>query len=97
MATTAASTVAAEVPATTLSTSVRGRRRHISRDRILSILLIVPSAVAIGTFVYGFIGWTALAALTNWNNIARFSVCIPERPCVFPDAADALEKPDDRT
>jgi glucose/mannose transport system permease protein len=84
VATTAATTQAG-VPATTLTTSVRGRRRRVSRDRILSILLIVPSTIAIGTFVYGFIGWTAMAALTNWNNIARFSVCVPNGPCLFPD------------
>jgi glucose/mannose transport system permease protein len=23
--------------------------------------------------------------LTNWNNIARFTVCVPNGPCVFPD------------
>ncbi len=80
-----AATAEAAAPATALKTSARGRRRGLSRDRVLSIALIVPSAVAIATFVYGFIGWTALASLTNWNNIARFTVCVPQGPCVFPD------------
>ena len=72
-------------PATTLQVSVRGRRRRVTRDRIISILLIVPSAVAIGVFVYGFIGWTVWAALTNWNNLAPFTqVCIPGGACLFP-------------
>jgi glucose/mannose transport system permease protein len=57
----------------------------VTRDRVLSILLIVPSALAVGMFVYGFIGWTALASLTNWNNIARFTVCVANGPCVFPN------------
>jgi glucose/mannose transport system permease protein len=72
-------------PAATLHASVRGRRRRVTRDRAVSILLIVPSAVAIGVFVYGFIGWTVWAALTNWSNIAPFSqVCIPGGACLFP-------------
>jgi glucose/mannose transport system permease protein len=78
-----ASTASAAAPATTLAQSVRGRRR-LTRDRIVSILLIVPSAVAIAMFVYGFIGWTAWASLTNWNNITPFTVCIPQGPCLFP-------------
>ncbi|HEX8967326.1 MAG TPA: sugar ABC transporter permease [Chloroflexota bacterium] len=56
----------------------------MTRDRVLSVLLIVPSALAIAVFVYGFIAWTAWASLTNWNNIAAFSVCIPNGPCLFP-------------
>ena len=61
------------------------RRRRLTRDRVFSILLIVPSALAIATFVYGFIAWTAWASLTDWNNIARFSVCVPGGACIFPD------------
>jgi glucose/mannose transport system permease protein len=72
-------------PAATLHVSVRGRRRRVTRDRVFSILLIVPSAAAIGVFVYGFIGWTIWAALTNWNNIAPFTeACVPGGVCLFP-------------
>lgn len=46
----------------------RGRAR-ISRDRILSLALITPSIVAIGVFVYGFIGWTGIASLVRWNGV----------------------------
>src|SRR5215218_2824799 len=44
----------------------------MTRDRTLSILLIAPSALAIGLFVYGFIGWTAYVSLTDWNDIVAF-------------------------
>jgi glucose/mannose transport system permease protein len=76
------------VPATAVRHDARGRRRWITTDRVLSILLIVPSVVAIGVFVYGFIGWTAWAALTDWNNIAPFTqACLPGGgPCLFPHA-----------
>ncbi len=43
--------------------------RRLTRDRILSIALITPSAVAILIFVYGFIGFTAFASLTQWDTL----------------------------
>jgi glucose/mannose transport system permease protein len=44
----------------------------MTRDRTLAVLLIVPSALAIGLFVYGFIAWTAYVSLTDWNDIVPF-------------------------
>ena len=41
--------------------------RRLTRDRILSIALITPSALALLVFVYGFIGLTAFASLTKWD------------------------------
>ncbi len=41
-----------------------------SADRVLSLLLIAPSVLAIAVFVYGFIGFTAFASLTKWDNLA---------------------------
>ena len=38
-------------------------------DRITSILLILPSAIAIAIFVYGFIGFTGFVSLTKWNKL----------------------------
>jgi glucose/mannose transport system permease protein len=49
----------------------------MSRDRTLSVLLIVPSALAIGLFVYGFIAWTAYVSLTDWNDIVAFRGPLP--------------------
>lgn len=38
-------------------------------ERITPILLILPSAIAIAVFVYGFIGFTGFASLTKWNKL----------------------------
>jgi glucose/mannose transport system permease protein len=43
--------------------------RHLSWERAVAILLILPSTIAIAIFVYGFIGWTAFASLTRWNQM----------------------------
>jgi glucose/mannose transport system permease protein len=53
--------------------SVRTRREVVHKrpwtiDRVAPILMIMPSVVAIGIFVYGFIGWTGFVSLTNWRN-----------------------------
>ena len=48
----------------------RGRRRVPGADRVISLLLIAPSLIAIAVFVYGFIGFTAFASLTKWDNLA---------------------------
>ncbi|MCX6027883.1 MAG: sugar ABC transporter permease [Chloroflexi bacterium] len=40
---------------------------QVKRDRLLSILLISPSVLAIAVFVYGFIGFTAYSSLTKWD------------------------------
>ncbi|WP_229704029.1 carbohydrate ABC transporter permease [Caldalkalibacillus thermarum] len=37
----------------------------------MPVLFILPSVVAIGIFVYGFIGWTGYVSLTNWNSIVK--------------------------
>lgn len=41
---------------------------RIRRDRALSALILLPSVVAVGVFVYGFIGWTIYVAMSNWNS-----------------------------
>jgi len=43
--------------------------RHYKKFRILSILLILPSALAIFVFVYGFIAFTLLASFINWKKL----------------------------
>ena len=47
-----------------------GRRRFPHADRVISLLLIAPSLIAIAVFVYGFIGFTAFASFTKWDNLA---------------------------
>src|SRR5581483_8438998 len=46
------------------------RKRWLSRhnwERVVSVLLLLPSILALGLFVYTFIGWTAYISLTAWN------------------------------
>ncbi|HAL61607.1 MAG TPA: sugar ABC transporter permease [Chloroflexi bacterium] len=38
-------------------------------ERITPFLLILPSAIAIAIFVYGFIGFTGFVSLTKWNKL----------------------------
>ena len=35
----------------------------------LAVALIVPSVLAVGVFVYGFIGWSALVSVSKWNTV----------------------------
>ncbi len=46
-----------------------GRWRFPNPDRVTSLLLIAPSLIAIAVFVYGFIGFTAFASLTKWDDL----------------------------
>jgi glucose/mannose transport system permease protein len=47
----------------------RRRRRRISRDQVLSVLLVSPSILAIAVFVYGFIGWSLRVSLSAWSGM----------------------------
>ena len=40
----------------------------IDRDRVIAFLMLLPSLVLVGVFVYGFIGQTGWASLTDWGN-----------------------------
>ncbi|WP_425352567.1 carbohydrate ABC transporter permease [Alteribacter populi] len=41
----------------------------MSSDKVLPFLFILPSIIAIGIFVYGFISWTGYVSFTNWNTL----------------------------
>lgn len=43
--------------------------RRITWERIVAILLISPSALAIAVFVYGFIAFTGFSSLTKWDSL----------------------------
>lgn len=43
--------------------------RRLDWERIAPILLILPSAIAIAIFVYGFIGFTSFVSLTKWDKL----------------------------
>jgi glucose/mannose transport system permease protein len=42
---------------------------RFTRDRVIAIVMIAPSLIAVGVFVYGFIGWTGFVSLTEWSGI----------------------------
>jgi len=37
--------------------------------RIIPILFIMPSVIAVGVFVYGFISWTGFISFTKWDDV----------------------------
>ncbi|MGB9820447.1 MAG: carbohydrate ABC transporter permease [Pseudothermotoga sp.] len=41
----------------------------MGKDRLISILFILPSIILIAIFVYFFIGWTSWVSLVNWKDI----------------------------
>jgi glucose/mannose transport system permease protein len=43
--------------------------QRLKWERIIAILLIAPSVLAIAIFVYGFIGFTGYVSLSKWNNL----------------------------
>jgi len=42
---------------------------HVRRERWIAFLMILPSIILIAIFVYGFIGWTAAASVSQWDGI----------------------------
>ena len=42
--------------------------KGLSRDRLWSVLVLLPSVLLLAVFVYGFIGRTVAVSLTDWGN-----------------------------
>ncbi|MCA9948300.1 MAG: sugar ABC transporter permease [Anaerolineales bacterium] len=42
------------------------KSKRLDKDTIIAILLISPSIIALGIFVYGFIAWTIRVSVSNW-------------------------------
>jgi glucose/mannose transport system permease protein len=57
---------------------------RLRSDRTVAVLLILPSIVAVGIFVYGFIGWTGYVSLSRWRGV------IPDYHFVGADNYEAL-------
>jgi glucose/mannose transport system permease protein len=64
MSVTTSQAIAADRPVA----AARTKRAGFSLERVLSPLLLAPSAIAILIFVYGFIGYTFYVSLTNWKS-----------------------------
>lgn len=47
----------------------RKSKRWLTSDRLIALLLIAPSVIAIAVFVYGFIGFTTFASFTKWDSL----------------------------
>jgi glucose/mannose transport system permease protein len=45
------------------------RFRSLVNDRVFAMGLIVPSVIAVLVFVYGFIGWSALVSVSQWDTV----------------------------
>ncbi len=48
-----------------------GRRllRLVTGDQAAAVALIIPSVVAVAVFVYGFIGWSAVVSMSEWDTV----------------------------
>ncbi len=46
----------------------RRRRKWLNRDMALAILVLLPSIIAVGVFIYGFIGWTFYISVVDWKS-----------------------------
>jgi glucose/mannose transport system permease protein len=48
-----------------------GRRllRSLTSERTAAVSLIVPSLIAVSVFVYGFIGWSAVVSVSEWDTV----------------------------
>ena len=44
--------------------------RGLTRDRVVSIALLVPAVVAVAVFVYGMIGWTTWVSFSKANDLS---------------------------
>ncbi len=45
------------------------RKFFADKDRVLSVMLVLPSILAVLIFIYGFIGWTVRVSLSKWKGL----------------------------
>ncbi|MEZ4835205.1 MAG: hypothetical protein R2873_24995 [Caldilineaceae bacterium] len=44
------------------------KRRWLSGDMALAVIVLLPSIIAVGIFIYGFIGWTFYISTVDWKS-----------------------------
>jgi glucose/mannose transport system permease protein len=51
--------------------NLTGRRllSLVISEQAVAIALIIPSVIAVGVFVYGFIGWSAVVSVSEWDTV----------------------------
>src|SRR5262249_43414419 len=59
---------AGAVPKAVRASRRRGRRR--GRSWGSGLLLVAPSLIALGVFVYGFLGWNLRVSFTSWRGLS---------------------------
>ena len=45
--------------------------KKVNRDRLTAFLMLLPSIILLGIFVYGFIGQTLYSSLTDWEGLGE--------------------------
>lgn len=45
--------------------------KKINRDRLTAFLMLLPSIILLGIFVYGFIGQTVYSSMTDWEGLGE--------------------------
>jgi glucose/mannose transport system permease protein len=48
----------------------RRATKWLNPDRVVAVLMLLPSIILLGIFVYGFIGKTAYDSMTDWEGVA---------------------------
>jgi len=48
----------------------------LTRDRWMAVLMLLPSVVLIGVFVYGFIGQTAWTSFSDWGRVSSQALAV---------------------
>lgn len=43
--------------------------RRATNERVVALVFILPSVVAVMVFVYGFIGWSAVVSMSAWDSV----------------------------
>ncbi|TCZ75786.1 sugar ABC transporter permease [Paenibacillus albiflavus] len=54
-----------------LKLAIKPKPHKFKVSKLIPILMILPSLIAIAIFVYGFIGWTGYVSLSNWNTLVK--------------------------
>ena len=57
----------AAAPLATVPSRLVRVRRYLSQDRVLAIIILSPSIIAVAVFIYGFMLWTGVVSFLNWN------------------------------
>lgn len=61
--------------------------KRLDWDRVIAIVLLSPSVLAIGIFVYAFIAWTGWASLIKWNDLLPLQALFSDNLKILPPKA----------